>query len=339
MNFRKITIGLVALALIGSIGAAAQVPNVNEGDTARSADFFGLFESPDGEDQVVEGHTVYTELENRKNKFNPQAAVVVNVQNVTSNQGEVLWFDDSFLHQVGAAGTGPACGGSVWATHDDGVLLSDRSNYVPDKTYNIQDPENAVTWVVTEYEHPPNVVSESAADDDLTRAWAVEIQTDTRNGPDDCTAYTADGTGGGSGDGSLDTYPGPNGGDDTTPSDVSALEYNALLWFEFGSGHLEADGSVQFGCNNVDEGDGDGTNDHNVDTPCGAQAESHDTTEGNSHPYNYEESTEADGGEPAPIHNHTTAQISLYYLEDQGLATSDNTFDNTPGGFHEHGDE
>jgi hypothetical protein len=325
MNFRKVIIGLMAAALVASLGVTAQTL----GGPLNDVDFVGRIENPDEREQVVEGHTVYEKIENRQG--NNQAAVVVFVQNQT--RGDVLWFDDSFLHQ---AGNTPACGGSVWATHEGGLLLSDRSQYIPDKTYVIEDPENPLEWRVTEYEGPTGFLGAE------TRAWAVEVQFDTVTNEDtddeECTAYFADGIPAGSdGDGVFETadtdaaYSGTNGDPDATPPTVEGFNYNALLWFEFGFGHLQGEDEVK------EFGDG-GADSETHSTAEDDGSASNSPQEGNSHPYNTGEAGEADGGEPAERHNHTAVNIQLYYLNDEGLTESDDTFSNTLGGFHEHGD-
>lgn len=326
MNIRKVMIGLMAAALVGSFGGAAQ--NIGAGEAVGSAASF--VKGSDATDEIVEGHTVYQKID--QGGETEQAAIAVLIENET--KGQVLWFDDSFLHQPARE---LACGGSVWATHSQGVLLPS-NQYTADKTYSITSPaENnagTVTWTITEFEGPDN--------SPLTRAWAVEVDCFATN-PDE--GYLT---------GPFPTYCGPNGGvddcsvdgdpatDANSPSDVGELEYNALLWFEFGFGHLgpvqQFVEPAQFGCENTDDGDGDGTNDGTADSPCGADAETHDTTEGNSHPYNPDEAAEADGGEPAPIHSHSTAQIDLYYLEEDNVDHGTVDFTNNLGGFHEHGD-
>lgn len=337
MNFRKVFIGLMAAAMVTSLGVTAQTLG---GDELRTVDdaTVGVIDDPDDREQVVEGHTVYTKIDNPQG--NPQAAVVVFVENQT--RGDVLWFDDSFLHE---ADNNPACGGSVWATHEQGVLLENKGEYQPDKTYVIDDPENAVTWRVTEYEFPgaTGLLAE-------TRAWAVDVQVKTKAGVNECTAFFADGItrdGGDSGDGVFETYPGPNGGSDAKPPDVPGFRYNALLWFEFGFGHLqEGTDTKEFGCNPSTGVCGEDAESHKTasgdpDEREPPQDDANETSdfEGNSHPYNTGEANEDDGGEPAPIHTHPTANIALYF--DASAPTPEascpsDCFFNDLGGFHPH---
>lgn len=319
MNHRKVIIGLIAASLIGSAGVAAQTVD----GTAESAfTALGPLTGGDAQDEVVEGHTVYKKIVNQKGS--EQAAVVVNVVNQT--RGQVLWFDDSFLHQTQRSA---ACGGSVWATHSQGVLLPNRGTlYSEDKTYEIETPQRNTDgtedWLITEFEGPDRST--------LTRAWAVEVACSG-----DGDAFVA--TGGGDG---FHTYVDPNSGcDDTSddgdpatdahcPSDVATedpgpaggvdgigLEYNAVLWFEFGGGHL---GPFQGGFAQANFGQG------------GTDSETHDTTEGNSHPYNPVED------EPAANHNHSTARISLYYLDQDEVphGTVDFHNDEAFDTFHPH---
>lgn len=289
MNHRKVIIGLVAAALIGSAGVAAQDQVDDAGESAFSA--LGPLTGGDAQEEVVEGHTVYTEIVNQQGS--EQAAVVVNVEN--RSQGQVLWFDDTFLHQEEQAA---ACGGSVWATHSQGVLLSDKSLYEADVTYSIDTPQD--NWLVTEFEGPDESV--------LTRAWAAEVKCPVEGEP-----YVADGFDGTG----FPTYDAANSDPDATPEDVDPLPYNAILWFEFGSGHLgpyqSAFGQANFGEN-------------------GADSETHDTTEGNSHPYNF------DADQPAANHNHSTALISVYYLDQDNVDHGTVDFENNENfaEWHEH---